>query len=485
MENITAMNVFYRCRNTSFKYLTGIIILCSLFLQTYAQQDTSSILNKVTIQQEFNSKFKYGDVVPKKRFWPASGELLLVELIPWSYNRYIRKAEFAKISFESIWHNMQFKNWEWDDNKFSTNQFAHPYHGNLYFSSFRSNGYSFWQSAPAALAGSYIWEVAGETHPAAPNDLINTTIGGITLGEMTFRVSNLIVNNKQRGFKRQVNEVLAFLVNPVNGFNRIVDGRWGKVMDNSPDRRPDMVTGEFDLGMRRFNERMDDDLLNKGKNEWYFRLKLQYGDPFKDRGKAFSNFNLTVEAGNNDSAKINALRVSGFLHGWRINDSSHALNLTTNYDYYHNSSFQYGAQSVNMNLFSKFQTGKKTRIETEAGAGIVILAAVPDEYLYYGEGRNYDYGPGFNLFAGGKLLVAEKLSFGLNYRGGWFATVNGNPSTHFLNSLTSELRYLFTKSISLGAEWGRMNLRGNYRDYDDVSRTFPYVRLSAGYKFGL
>ena len=101
----------------------------------------------------------------KKRFWRASWQLGLVELIPWSVNYFIRDKEFARVSMETISYNLQFQHWEWDDNQFTNNQFSHPYHGNLYFSSFRSNGYTFWQSAPAAFAGSFIWEVAGETHP--------------------------------------------------------------------------------------------------------------------------------------------------------------------------------------------------------------------------------------------------------------------------------------------------------------------------------
>ena len=475
--------------NSFVKQLMALVTVWLLCIQLLFAANRDSFPAATKEKNSYPDSFPHGIAVPEKRFWRASGELMLAQLVPWSFNYFVRKAEFAKISFQSIGHNLKLSSWTWDDNKFTTNQFAHPYQGNLYFSSFRSNGYHFWQAAPAAFAGSFMWEVAGETHPPAPNDFINTGMGGIALGEMTYRLSNLIINNKQRGFKRQVNEVLAFLVNPMNGFNRIIDGKWGRVMENPADRRPGFIYGELDLGSRRFSERGENDLLNKGKNEWYFRLKLQYGDPFSDRATPFSNFNLLMEAGNNDSAKINTLRVTGFLHGWKLNDSTahhqHVANITANYDYYHNSSFYYGAQSVNINLLSHFTTGKKTRIETQAGAGIIVLAAVPDEYLYYGEGRNYDYGPGFNLLGDVSLQVADRFNFGLHYRGGWFTTLNGNNSNHFLNTATADLKYFFTKQFSLGTEWGHLNLHGNYRDYNNVNRTYPYFRLSAGYRFHL
>ena len=89
-----------------------LILLSGSEVRAQNSLDTIKVLNDAT--------------APKKRFWRASGELLLVQLIPWSFNYFIRDADFAHISFASIGHNLQFKNWEFDDNKFTTNQFAHP-----------------------------------------------------------------------------------------------------------------------------------------------------------------------------------------------------------------------------------------------------------------------------------------------------------------------------------------------------------------------
>ena len=87
---------------------------------------------------------KLDTIYGKKRFWRASGELMLAQVVPWAYNYYVRDADFAHISWESIKHNIQFSNWEWDDNSFKTNQFAHPYHGGLYFSAFTAH----WRKIP-------------------------------------------------------------------------------------------------------------------------------------------------------------------------------------------------------------------------------------------------------------------------------------------------------------------------------------------------
>jgi hypothetical protein len=419
----------------------------------------------------------------KKHFWRASGELLLTELIPWSYNYFVRDAEFAHISFESIGHNLKPSSWEWDDNNFKTNQFAHPYHGNLYYNSFRSNGYSFWQSVPAAFAGSFIWEVAGETHNPAPNDFINTSIGGIALGEMTYRIAGLIINEKKHGAGRQVQEAFALLVNPVNSFNRVVDGRWGKVAFTDPE---DSLYCDVaaDFGLRRVAH-SSGELFSKGQNEWFASLGLRYGNPFKDFKKPFDNFYVYIEVGNADSAKLNTLIVQGSLWGKIIGGgekSLHMLRLTMNYDYIHNSTFEYGGQSLLMAWTAHYEPAHKLNIYTEIGGGAVILAAVPDEYLYYGEGRNYDYGPGLSYAIGGQLNYADRIFCSARYRGGWTTTLNGNNSDYWLQGYTTDIRFMIFKGLSVAATYGNYRLHGHYEDYPNTNDKFPYLKLAAGYK---
>ncbi|MFI5218090.1 MAG: DUF3943 domain-containing protein [Bacteroidia bacterium] len=486
-------------------------IYCAVFFSSIALSLASStaIAQQIQFSPQRNSEIAYSSIasyhsslskfqqisssdslidtlVIKKRFWRASGELMLVQVIPWAFNYYVRDAEFAHISWESIKHNLKFSSWEWDDNSFNTNQFAHPYHGSMYFSAFRTNGYSFWQSAPAAFAGSFMWETCGETHPPAQNDFINTSLGGISIGEMTYRFSNLIVNNHQRGFKRQVNEVLAFLVNPMNGFNRILDGRWGRVMGNPADRVPSMLYGTLDAGYRRFSEDIND-VFTKGDNEFFVRANIQYGNPYQDFEKPFSNFSLIGELGAADSSTLNNIQINGVLYGKHLKEDdevNHVLTVTMNYDYIKNSVLQYGAQSFNFKLLSDHMYGEKSDIFTEAGIIGVALGSIPDDYLYYGEGRNYDYGPGAGLLLGFKFNLADRFWWGTNYKGIWFQTLNGNESSFFLNVITTDFRYFVSTQFSLSLNAGYFTQKGYYDDYDDVEKHYPYARIGVGYTIG-
>ena len=95
------------------------------------------------------------------------------------------------------------------------------------------------------------------------------------------------------------------------------------------------------------------------------------------------------EAGASDPARLNVVQVNGLIKGWDLKESSdnlHVAVLTMNYDYFNNSAFEYGAQSFNFKVLSEWKRDSKRNFETTIGAGIIVLAAVPDDYLYYGEG---------------------------------------------------------------------------------------------------
>ncbi|MCD8738977.1 DUF3943 domain-containing protein [Mucilaginibacter roseus] len=422
----------------------------------------------------------------KKNFWRAGGELLLAEAIPFSYSKFISKAPYANVTWSSIKHNIKPGSWTWDKDIFKTNQFGHPYHGSLYFNAFRSNGYTFGQSALATAAGSYLWETFGENEPPSPNDFVNTTFGGVVLGEMTHRLANRIVNNRATGFKRQMNEVIGFIVNPMNGLNRIIDGKWGKVNRNTADYDSTKISVELDLGARRFNPNSYSLPGAKGKFGWFARAKFIYGNPYDDYSTPFSNIIVNVELGQDDSSKVNAINVYGSIAGWELRNSDrikHLAILSANYDYYENEAFFYGGQSVKMNLFSQYQLLDNVKLNTAFSAGAVILAAVPNTYVY--NERNYDYTSGASIGGSGSLNITDRFFFGLDYRGAWLKTVNGNNSHYFLHTLTSEVRYRALKNLSVLAEPGYFILEGKYDEHPDVNKKYPFLRVSARYTFDL
>ncbi len=160
----------------------------------------------------------------KKNYLKAGLETLGLDLTFWTYDWHIRKFGWANISTYSIINNIK-QGFEWDSNSFRANICDHSSHGALSFSAARANGLTFWESTPFPFLGSLIWEVALEANRPSINDQIMNTFGGITLGEVSFRIAELIIDESSRGFERAGREIFAFLINPVLGFNRLIEGK--------------------------------------------------------------------------------------------------------------------------------------------------------------------------------------------------------------------------------------------------------------------
>ena len=98
---------------------------------------------------------------PKRRPVVATLQVLGINVLYNVMNRVIKAPEekhYFRVSFGSWWDNLQY-GFEWDDNAFAVNQIGHPYQGANYFTAGRSNGLSFWESAPLAALGSATWEL--------------------------------------------------------------------------------------------------------------------------------------------------------------------------------------------------------------------------------------------------------------------------------------------------------------------------------------
>ena len=463
--------------------VVSVIAQESMFIATSAADSSQAIVRAAWMSSGENPTPEI-TMLPKN-FWRASWQLFTVQVIPWSFNKYVRKAEFADLTLESWARNLKFSSWTWDDNNFKTNQFAHPYHGNLYFNCFRSNGYDFWEAAPSAFVGSYMWETFGETHPPALNDFLNTSLGGIALGEALYRLSSLVLNNKARGAGRIWREISATAINPVRGFNRLINGEWTCISANPPDLRPSRLSARIDAGFRRLGSEIGAP-EEKRDNEPFIGLQLLYGNPFEDYEKPFASFRVNAEIAYGDSIYLNRLQGRGTIRGWELKRSErthHVAGVYIHYDYFQNSAFQYGGQSFSASLYSHFQFKKTSNLVTEIGLAGVPIGAVPEDYIVGGEGRDYDFtsGVGWRAYMGyfhGNWL---RLSFGQMWL--WLPTVNGTDSNHFVHAIAIESRLNFLP-YSMGLSFGYFERDSNYKDYPDVYKKSPMVRLFLSRIFG-
>ena len=424
-----------------------------------------------------------------KHFLRASAELFVVWFVPWAVNYYVRDAPFAHISLNSWWDNITGQ-WVYDDNTFQTNQFAHPMHGAFYFNSFRANGYNFWASSAASWVGAFGWECCGETHPPAPNDLVNTAVGGMTLGEMMWRLSTLALDNTSTGSGRTWHEIGGFLMSPWNGFNRWVTGRSNDVVANPPSWRPAWVQGSLDVGPRILGTKGNSaDVFDSTQSDFTVGFRLVYGRPIQDLdGRPFSTFQMNGEIATGDRQKLQVLQVRGSLGGKELHNgekATHMLAAMLHYDYnfvpnrdtaFNAVVFEYGGQSISGGLQSVFRMGHNWQLITNASLRAVLMGAVrADYYEITGEGRNYDFGPG----AGGILsatLARPRLLFTMAYNGTYIHTVNGTDYDHYLDQGSVDARYYFSRRVGAGIRYDYFHR--NSRASDAATAPGPNTQLT-------
>ncbi len=152
----------------------------------------------------------------RKYYTKTALEILELNFGLWAFDRFVVNESWAKITLGTILDNFS-KSFEWDYDTFVTNQLGHPYHGAMFHTLARTNGFGFFESTLYTALGSYIWEVALESIRPSTNDMIMTTFGGITLGEALYRMAGLIADESSAGLERALRESLCFLVDPVYG----------------------------------------------------------------------------------------------------------------------------------------------------------------------------------------------------------------------------------------------------------------------------
>ena len=348
--------------------------------------------------------------VTRKHPWLAAAEVVGINVFVQSFDRFILNAEFAKINFKTIGHNFE-TGFVWDNDQFSTNLFAHPYHGGLYFNAARTNGMNFWESVPYAFGGSLMWETMGEIEPPAINDLIATTMGGVAIGEVTNRISSLVYDDSKHGFPRFAREFLGAVICPIRGLNRIISGDAWRIRHTGNryhdyDKLP--VSLSLSAGYRYL---ADDNALFRGETSPFVGVDLIYGDPFDEsQNKPYDYFtaDVTFNLASNQPL-ISGVHLLGQLWSapvYSANDMQAEFGFFQHFNYYDSQPVKNGssmvpfriseAASVGPGIIYKFPAmGSLSRLEQRIfGSAILLGGSLSDHYNIID--RDYNMGSGFS-----------------------------------------------------------------------------------------
>ena len=439
-----------------------------------------------------------------KAFWRAGAETVGFNIGLWAFDRYVQKGHYAYISWNTIKENFKH-GFEWDDDHLSTNMFAHPYNGSIFFNAGRSNGFNFWQSELFAIGGSAMWEMFMEKEYPSTNDIIATPIGGAALGEVLYRTSDLILDDRSSGGERFGRELAAFLVDPMKGINRIVTGAaWKRRATSGRRFGIPPISVELSLGGRYLSLIENDEGCRTGA---VAEITIEYGDRFAETTKApYDCFSFLMELqGIKSQPLLSRVEIIGRLLSKEIVEKKNMdlnVGIYQHFDFFDSDTIRpernaaYFPCSVPYKMGSPASIGggamfryAPTKLMSFDGylhLNAVILAGVLTDF-YRDYHRNYNWGSGFSVKSGlNWALSNDRISvrianqfykiytwsgYDANYD--WSLTPEGKPvdvqgdaSHSSFNHLEASVNYRLWKRLFLT---GGIDFYSRRTEYTDMS----------------
>ena len=442
-------------------------------------------LYKDTLTHNMYGDWLYDDPQynPKSPWWKPAAGVVVGNFVTAAFNRYVLNSGFCNIGWQSIKNNWN-DGWEWDRDRFGVNFIQHPYSGALSFNHGRVEGYNFYESVPFAFGGSLMWEQTMENTRPSFNDLINTTINGSFLGEIMYRLSSDVLDDRRSGGKRVFREILAGLLDPTRFVNRFESGNFNRVTMKEIYQKEPLNISVY-AGIKNVNNGTK---FWNGANSAIFNFNLIYGNPFEDRNrKPFDFFrirgDITLGAGRK---VVDNLMGYGIIYGKNIKhkNADMLFGIFQSDDYWDSKLFELGALGFGGGILHRLQVSKTSDLVSQIHLRLVPLAGSSSEHVYQEE-RDYNYSGGleamlettFNLGGWGNITAAYYI-YGLH-------TYVGTAGNTIIGIFRPRIGVNITNSLIVGFEFLQYGKDSFLRDYPDIhtrnNEERIYITLESGY----
>lgn len=402
------------------------------------------------------SDLLYDDTAFNKRYplWVHLTEVAGANVMVWSIDRDIMNADFSMIRPTTRKYNLK-KGWEWDTDRFGINFIDHTYSGTMSFNTGRANDYNFFQSASFSTAGSLMREYFGENTSPSYNDIINTLKNGAFLGEILHRLSSNILDDRTRGIQRVSREVLAGIIDPIRGLNRILQGKTFRGTNKEVYQKEHLNISLY-TGLHIVNDASTKSFASGAINKMIY-IQFDYGNPFENRlRKPFDLFKLRTDFSFGAGRKIpDKITCYGILIGTnkQLGKQSILLSIFQYYDYIDNKTFEQGTIAFGGGAFSKLSICKKSDLYTNIH---IVFIPFAGNSTHFGpdnsQVRDYSFGAGLEAKFESTLNLGDYVSASLIYYYYFVHTYMGLPGNNYISIFKPRVPFKMYKGFSIGLE---------------------------------
>ena len=287
---------------------------------------------------------------------------------------------------------------------------------------------------------------------------------GIFLGEILYRLSSNILDDRTTGRNRALREIMAGIIDPIRGLNRLMQGKTFR-RTNKEIYQKEPVNITLFAGLHSINT--ETNTLFSGYSAKMINVQLDYGNPFELRSrKPFDFFRVRAELNLGVGRKIvDNITGYGILFGKNVQAGKLAMLIGGfhYYDYYDTKSFELSTVALGGAVFSKLPLSKTSNLYTNIHLAIVPFAGssvgpVSDTAQF----RDYRFGYGLEGKIEASLNFSKYATISLLYNyyfihsfnnTGRNELPNGTLGNNFINILKPKVTVTLFKNISMGVEY--------------------------------